>query len=286
MIDREKVVSVKDLKIKLDDSNTEINYGSFDIYSGDFIILKGHNGSGKSTFFKLFKNKNSLNDRYFQIEGGELIVHSPKLTQKSVFTYNLKEQQALNRAIVDVGQEDRFESWASGFQAILNSCQRAIENDVTIDKMEKSKLIKDAKNCIEKYFLENNLLKYFNCDWKSFKTKKATSFSGGQQKMIHLMAGVIKAEITGSKLILMDEPLNNLDAHFKGVINDIIKELRKNNLAILVITHCQIFEGINRQFLLREDEEINLTCLDILEEGIMPHYDCLENCNYQKINKI
>ena len=94
--------------------------------------------------------------------------------------------------------------------------------------------------------------------------------------MISVLAGIIKAKICGLKLVIMDEPLNNLDGKNKDVLNKLIAELRKNDVAIIVVTHCQIFDGINKVLTLAEQED-GVQKATLLERNEPAHTECLEN---------
>ena len=57
----ETVVSVRNLVLRIREAGAAadtfrflIEYGSFDIQQGDFVLIKGRNGCGKSTFLRLF----------------------------------------------------------------------------------------------------------------------------------------------------------------------------------------------------------------------------------------
>ena len=53
--------------------------------------------------------------------------------------------------------------------------------------------------------------------------------------MINVLAGIIKAKGCGLKLIVMDEPLNNLDGRNKDILNTLIKELRAEGVKIPIV---------------------------------------------------
>lgn len=60
--DKRSVVEVKNLKIGVLAENAAsdkkyrftVDYGSFTVNEGDFLLVKGRNGYGKTTFFKAF----------------------------------------------------------------------------------------------------------------------------------------------------------------------------------------------------------------------------------------
>ena len=93
--------------------------------------------------------------------------------------------------------------------------------------------------------------------------------------MINVLAGVIKAKVCGLRLIVMDEPLNNLDGRNKDILNTLIKELRAGGVAVIAITHCQIFDKINKVLTITESAAGERRA--IYEEREEPsHAECLE----------
>ena len=113
---------------------------------------------------------------------------------------------------------------------------------------------------------------------KNFKWKtNVNKLSGGQQKFIHILQGIIKAKISNSSLILMDEPLNDLDKENKKILINLIYDLRKSNekLTILLITHCKVFPGVNAILRIDKIEECNVASYGQLSQEASIH-NCLK----------
>ena len=272
------VVSVRDLVVTLhgDDGNKrDIHYGSFEIYPGDFVLVKGRNGSGKSTFLRLFHLQGV---DYFSIKSGEILFHEEGFPKTSIHKYPESQITHLNRAISFIGQEERFLSSDSAYSYIYESCRIALAGNRSLTPVQRREALLKVDGMIYDYY-EKYLAKSFECKkYKTFKNKNVRAWSGGQQKMINVLAGVIKAQVCGLKLVLMDEPLNNLDGRNKDILNKLITELRGSNVAILTITHCQIFDGVNKVLLLTENEDG--TRHAVLRECAEPaHVECLEAYN-------
>ncbi len=272
------VVSVKDLVVTLhgDDGNErDIHYGSFDIYPGDFILVKGRNGSGKSTFLRLFHLQGI---RYFSVKSGDILFREEGFPKTSIHTYSESQISHLNRAISFIGQEERFCSNDSAYSYIYYVCKRALEGNHSLTHAQKEAMLHRVDEMIREYY-DLYLAKSFECKkYKTFKNKNVRAWSGGQQKMINVLAGVIKAQVCGLKLVLMDEPLNNLDGRNKDILNKLITQLRNSNVAILTITHCQIFDGVNKTLLLTETED-GTRYATLHEYGEPAHSGCLEAYN-------
>lgn len=286
------VVSVRDLKLGVkNDEKTEktektderfrftIEYGRFDIRLGDFVLIKGRNGSGKSTFLRLFHLQGI---DYFEVTGGDIYFYAPDFPdKKSIHNYSVNELTHLNCCISFIGQEERFLSSDSAYSYIYSTCKIALEHDKSLTNEQKHARLLEVDSVIREYY-DKYLSSSFLCkDYKTFKRKNVRAWSGGQQKMINVLAGIIKAKICKLRLVVMDEPLNNLDGRNKDILNKLIRELMsEGSVAVMAITHCQIFDGVNKVLQLEEGEDgvHRATLWDIQNRPEdKPHKECLED---------
>ena len=71
---------------------------------------------------------------------------------------------------------------------------------------------------------------------KGFENRKVTSLSGGQQQRV----AIARALVNRPKVLLLDEPLSNLDANLREEMRFEIKDLqRKYGFSIIYVTHDQ-----------------------------------------------
>ena len=275
------VVEVKDLTIGVLAENTQdgkkyrftIDYGSFNINEGDFFFFFFRNGYGKTTFLKLF-HLQGVN--YFRVVAGDVYFRdSAFAADKSIIDFSNDELTKLNRYVSFVGQEEIFKTGATAYTTIYDYCKTAINESENLTKEEKKRKLASVADVIKEYF-DKYLQKSFECpSFRAFKTKGVKTWSGGQQKMINVLAGVIKAKVCGLRLIVMDEPLNNLDGRNKDILNTLIKKLRAGGVAVIAITHCQIFDKINKVLTITESAAGERRA--VYEEREEPsHAECLE----------
>lgn len=115
-------------------------------------------------------------------------------------------------------------------------------------------------------------------DMERFKNKLGDALSGGQQQRVAIARAIVK----GSDIILADEPTGNLDAENTMKVMDILKEISKTQLVVIVThevslikkyadSHIKIVDGE-----LVEDGEIEETDLapatyDAVKEGNETH---------------
>ena len=57
-----------------------------------------------------------------------------------------------------------------------------------------------------------------------------------------------------SKLFILDEPINNLDSKHARILNNFLINLKKqeNPPAILIVTHCHMFQSVDRAYQLKD----------------------------------
>lgn len=272
--DKKIIFKIRDLTLDILDFDKnvsqKINYGSFDIRGGDFAIIKGRNGSGKSTLFHLLA---LIDTGYFKIESGSVIYNGEGFPDISIDEYKDDLISALHREIVYIGQEEDFVSWHSAYHVLYSKAETVV--NVKYKGETRIKKLYAIHKLIEHYF-NNYIREIFKFkSFKEFQKRSWNSFSGGQKKMLNVLSGVIKAKVCESSLIIMDEPLNNLDGKNKYYLNKIFSEFRNDNVAMLIITHCQIFDGINRVINII-DMKAGEVKAEVIDISVPPHSDCLE----------
>lgn len=89
-------------------------------------------------------------------------------------------------------------------------------------------------------------------DIEKLKNKNFCDLSGGERQKVLLARSLCAT----SKLLILDEPSNNLDSKSKKDLYNAIKELNKNSITIIMITHDLDHDNLigNKILSLREDE--------------------------------
>ena len=80
-------------------------------------------------------------------------------------------------------------------------------------------------------------------NYLSMSTKK---MSGGQKKLTNIFANMVKCEFC--KLVLLDEPLNNLDYNNVRIFSNALTRIYKSysNIGIVIVTHCRSIPIVNK----------------------------------------
>lgn len=183
----------------LDNINYEIN-------SGDFIILLGSNGSGKSSLLKL------LDRRYFATSGEILFVNKP---------INKYSQQQFSQDVISLTQNVTASLFTSF--TILENCKMALQR-----KQSKSFDKKGLRLFFTDYLIKFNINLAYKLD------EIAANLSGGEQQALALALSMIYPP----KLFLLDEHTSALDpktaANIMQLTNAIIA---KNKITCILATH-------------------------------------------------
>ena len=100
---------------------------------------------------------------------------------------------------------------------------------------------------------------------ENLKNKHFSELSGGQRQKVLLARSLCAT----SKLLILDEPSNNLDSKSKKNLYDILKNLNKNyNITIIMITHDLDHNNLigNKILSLREDDIFYGTTKDFIKK--------------------
>lgn len=196
----ELAVKMKDVWFKYEKDGKDIVKDlSFEVKKGEFFCLVGGNGTGKSTTVSLISG---INKPY----RGKIELFGKKITgykNKELFNHNLGilPQDPQSLFVKKTVREDLME--------ILSG--RGIKKAERIEKVEKiSKLIE-----IE------DLLEHHPYD-----------LSGGEQQRAALAKVLLEPQ-----LLILDEPTKGLDAGFKIKFAEILEQLLKREVTIIMVSH-------------------------------------------------
>ena len=198
-----KVTNVRKIYRMGDERVVALDNISLEIYRGEVVCFLGTSGSGKSTFLNMVAGleKPTRGEIYI----GNIPIH--KLNEEQVTLFRQK----------NIGFIFQAYHLMPMLTALENVSMPLIFRNV--ERKKRNQLAKDALAAV---------------GLKGYENRKPTQMSGGQQQRV----GIARALVGTPKIIFADEPTGNLDTHTtKDVMQLIIREVRKHNQTLIMVTH-------------------------------------------------
>jgi D-xylose transport system ATP-binding protein len=192
----------------------------FEVYAGEVVGLVGDNGAGKSTLIKVISGVGPADEGEIFVEGEPVKITTPKdATRLGIETVYQDLALCDNLDVVAnlfLGREER------------NSLRALNEID-----MERQGL---------------NVLRTLDVKLPSVRALVST-LSGGQRQSIAVSRTILR----NARVILLDEPTAALGVAQTRQVLNLIRRLREQGLAVVVISHnlADVFEVVDRVIVLR-----------------------------------
>ena len=195
------ILETRDLKYAYPDGTMALDGIDIEIEKGKRIAFVGPNGSGKSTLFLLLNG--TLKPRQGEV-----------LFQGRPIKYDAKSLREVRRQIGIVFQNSDDQLFAP-----------TVYHDVAFGPVNLGFPEEKVERCV------NHTLKYFGLT--ELRDKPPHHLSGGQKKKVAI-AGVFAME---PEVIILDEPLSNLDPAGASEIVELLNELKHFGKTIIISTH-------------------------------------------------
>lgn len=174
------------------------------VETGEVVVIIGASGSGKSTLIRCINGLEEYNSGALVVDGQTLSPHG-------------KSQQALNNIRKEVGMV---------FQQFNLFPHLTVQRNIMLAPMKvKDQSRKDAAleadRLLERVGIANQAHKH------------PGQLSGGQQQRV----AIARALAMGPRLMLFDEPTSALDPEMVGEVLDVMRELAKEGMTMIVVTH-------------------------------------------------
>jgi polar amino acid transport system ATP-binding protein len=203
---------------------------SLDVYDGEKVVIIGPSGSGKSTLLR------SIN-RLEEVNAGTIIVDG----------FNIYDQAVnINKVREEVGMV---------FQQFNVFPHKTVLENLTL-----AQTVVRNRSKVEALEVANRLLDKVGIREKS--GVYPTKLSGGQQQRV----AIARALAMQPKLMLFDEPTSALDPEMIGEVLEVMVNLAKEGMTMIVVTHEM---GFAREV---ADRVIFMDYGVILEEGSPEHF--------------
>ena len=174
---------------------------STDIYEGEVVVIIGPSGSGKSTFLRCM---NRLED----ITGGTVIVDGCDITDKKT---------DINRVRENVGMVFQHFNLFNNMNVLRNLTLAPVD----LKKADKRTAQERAVKLLERVGLADKAQAY------------PSQLSGGQKQRV----AIARALAMNPDLMLFDEPTSALDPEMVGEVLEVMKELAREGMTMVIVTH-------------------------------------------------
>lgn len=186
------------------DANIIFDSIDFEIEKGDVSVIVGPSGTGKSTLLRCLNLLEKPDSGLMELNNRNI----------DLSTVNKDEIQFIRENISMVFQS---------FNLYRN--KTALENIteplLTVKKINKKKANEKAEYLLDKVGLLNK------------KDKYPATLSGGEQQRV----GIARAMGMDSDIILFDEPTSSLDPTLVSEVLNVIKDLAKEDITMIIVTH-------------------------------------------------
>lgn len=221
------MIRIEGLRKVYDNGHEALKNINLEINEGDLVCLLGPSGCGKTTILNLLAGLLDPTSGDIRFDN-ESVIH--------------KHPKDRNIGLV-------FQNYA------LYPHMTVLENvmfPLLVGKNKKSK--KEAREIAKKYMKITSI--------EELADKKPGAMSGGQQQRV----AITRALVQNPKILLLDEPLSNLDARLRLKIREEIRRLVKEiGITTVFVTH---------------DQEEALSISDkivLMNEGVVQQYDVPQN---------
>jgi polar amino acid transport system ATP-binding protein len=178
---------------------------------GEVSVVIGPSGSGKSTFLRCINHLEKINAGRIWVDG-ELIGYRER--GGKLHEMREKEVAAQRRSIGMVFQ--RFNLFPH-----MTTLENVMEAPCRVRREPKSAVRERAATLLERVGLADKLDTY------------PGHLSGGQQQRV----AIARALAMQPKLMLFDEPTSALDPELVGEVLDVMKDLARSGMTMVVVTH-------------------------------------------------
>jgi ABC-type sugar transport system ATPase subunit len=204
---------------------------SLEAYSGEVVALLGDNGAGKSTLVKCISGVHALDEGEIVMDGSVLTAHTPAAARRAGIE-TVYQDLALFDNLTPAqnfycGREIAVPSWLPRGLRFLNARAMDRETAQVLDRLRVKLPKLDAPVAL---------------------------MSGGQRQAI----AVARATVFARKIVILDEPTAALGVRESSKVLELIKQLRAEGNAVILITHNMehVVELADRAVVLRQGRKV------------------------------
>jgi polar amino acid transport system ATP-binding protein len=184
---------------------------SLEVARGEVMCIIGPSGSGKSTFLRAINHLEKINSGRLWVDG-KLVGY----VQRGDKLHELHDREVSKRR-AEIGMVfQRFNLFPH-----KTALENVIEAPRLVRGASKSQATEEAHALLERVGLADKLVSY------------PAQLSGGQQQRV----AIARALAMKPKLMLFDEPTSALDPELVGDVLDVMRNLARDGMTMIVVTH-------------------------------------------------
>lgn len=192
------IIEARGLGKKFDNDHWGLRNVNLSLTSGEFILLTGHNGSGKSLLIRHIFGLETPNEGQILLDSKPLAKNFTEIRKKTALVFQEPEHQILGLTV---------------------------KEDLEFTPKQRKVSPEELK------ILTDHALKEVGLT--GFETHLSAFLSGGEKRRL----AIASALMSKPEILVLDEPFNGLDWPGVKILLTILKNLHKQGLGILVVTH-------------------------------------------------
>jgi polar amino acid transport system ATP-binding protein len=184
---------------------------SLEVRSGEVMCMLGPSGSGKSTFLRCINHLEKIDGGRLSVDG-ELVGYR----QHGDRIYELRDAEVCRKR-AEIGMVFQRFNLFPHMTALQNVC----EAPVVVRNAGKRDAVRLGTELLHRVGLAEKIGAY------------PAQLSGGQQQRV----AIARALAMRPKLMLFDEPTSALDPELVGEVLDVMRQLARDGMTMVVVTH-------------------------------------------------
>ena len=217
MIDKKPIVEMRGVSKRYGGVQA-LNRAQIDIYAGEVHALVGDNAAGKSTLIKILSGAVAKDEGTIHFAGVEGNIDSPRAAKAL----------GIETVYQDLALADNLDVPSNIFLGRELTLKGVLRPFLDLRRMEE-----EARRLLERFKINIPSVR-----------QKVRSMSGGQRQSI----AIARSVYFNAKIVILDEPTAALGVEETRKVYDLVREMRAQGLAVLMISHNMnhVFEHADR----------------------------------------
>ncbi len=200
----ENILEIKNLKKSYNADNI-LNDISLNVEKGEVVVLLGPSGCGKSTLLRCINGLES-------IQGGEILLDNTVITSNSTKWSDVRQKIGMVFQSYDLFPH-------------MTVLENILLGPIKVQKRVKNEATNEALQLLERVGLTDK------------KDVYPRQLSGGQKQRV----AIVRALVMNPEVMLFDEVTASLDPEMVREVLDVILELAKSGMTMVIVTHEMMF---------------------------------------------